>query len=88
MDPMSEFDIRDSFDAMDKEKVGRISMDSFKIVYLGLGYPKSGFEDLSEQVLRIQDNIDDGLSLKTVKTVLSKVCAISRSPYFRTHSTF
>jgi hypothetical protein len=82
MDPMSEFDIRDSFDAMDQEKMGRISMDAFNIVYLGLGYPRSGYEDLREQVLKIQGSIVDGISFKTVKTVLSKVCDSSRSPCF------
>lgn len=73
MDPRAKFDVRDAFDAMDLEKVGHISMDAFKIVYMGLGYPKSGYEDLMEHVLKIQGNIDNGLSLKTVQAVLSKV---------------
>jgi len=73
MDPITEFDIRDSFNAMDYERRGRISMEAFKIVYLGLGFARSGYDNITEQVLKIQDSIDDGLSFETVKAMLSKV---------------
>lgn len=76
MDPISEFDIRDSFNAMDCERRGRISMAAFKIVYLGLGFPRSGYDNITEQVLKIQESIDDGLRFETVKAMLSKVYEI------------
>jgi Ca2+-binding EF-hand superfamily protein len=76
MDTITEFDIRDSFDAMDQERRGRISMDAFKVVYMGLGFPRSGNEDLAKQVMKIQGSIDDGLSFTTVMAMLSKVCEI------------
>jgi len=77
MDPMNEFDVRDAFDAMDHEKMGRISIESFRIIYLGLGYPRSGYGNLREEVSKMQDNVDDGISFMTVKTILTKVCQVN-----------
>lgn len=56
MDSLDEFDIRDSFDAMDEEKLGRISTETFYILYLGMGYPKVSWESFVREVSTIQGN--------------------------------
>lgn len=72
-DIKSKYDVLDSFDALDHQKVGRLSMDDFKILYLGLGFPKFGYEALPELVMAVQTNPEDGVTLDTVIAVLSKV---------------
>ncbi len=74
MDSLDEFDIRDSFDAMDEDKLGRISLQTFYTMYLGLGYPQTTMDDLQRQIVAIQgdDSTGSSVSLETVLVLLSK----------------
>lgn len=72
MDSLDEFDIRDSFDAMDEEKLGRISTETFYILYLGMGYPKVSWESFVREVSTIQGN-DKMITPETAIQFLRKV---------------
>lgn len=70
MKKLDEFDIRESFDAMDEDKLGEISMATFYTMYLGLGYSKASLEDLQRRVLDVQGH-DGCVTIETVLKVLS-----------------
>jgi hypothetical protein len=72
MDSLDEFDIRDSFDAMDEEKLGRISTETFYTIYLGLGYPNIDFPNFTSQVSTAQGD-DKHITLDTAIEFLRKV---------------
>lgn len=71
MQSIDEFDIRESFDALDDEKLGRLSIDCFYTLYLGLGYPKQSKEALKEQVNARQT--DEYLTIDTALKILAQV---------------
>ena len=71
MTKLDEFDIRESFDAMDEEKLGEISIGTFHTMYLGLGYSKATLSDLQELVLAVQGH-KSFVTIETVLTILSK----------------
>lgn len=72
MDSLDEFDIRDSFDAMDEEKIGRIAPETFYNLYLGLGYPKISFASFTNQLSRVQGD-DKCITLISAIQFLRKV---------------
>jgi hypothetical protein len=72
MGSINEFDIRESFDAMDDEKLGRLSIDQVYTLYLGLGYPKLTVLELRNKVRAIQSE-DEAVTVDTVLQILSKV---------------
>jgi hypothetical protein len=74
MDSLDEFDIRDSFDAMDEEKLGLISTETLYTLYLGLGYPKRCFADFNSQVSTVQGE-DKHITLETAIEFSRKVSA-------------
>ena len=76
MNPLDEFDIREAFDAMDKEKLGLISMDEFYTLYLGLGFPKCSLEVLRSEVAAVHSDT----SKLTVGTALSVASRVSDLP--------
>ena len=53
---MDEYDIRESFDSLDNEKLGYLSLDQFYVLYLGLGYPQLTKDELKRQVGVIQSD--------------------------------
>lgn len=73
MDSIDEYDIRESFDSLDDDKTGRLSMSQFYTLYLGLGYPKMTQPELTNIVAKLQK--DETVTIGTVLKVLSKVCS-------------
>jgi hypothetical protein len=71
MQSIDEFDIRESFDALDDEKLGRLCLDRFYVLYLGLGYPKLTKDELEQQVRSRQT--DACVTIDTVLKILSQV---------------
>ena len=70
---MEEFDIRESFEAMDENMTGEISFDAFFTLYLGLGYPKATKKEL-RQLLNCAQGEASKVTLATVLHLLSQVC--------------
>jgi hypothetical protein len=68
---VDEFDIRESFEALDDEKFGRLTMDQFYTLYLGLGYPQLTKPDLRGKVHAIQR--EESVTIEIVLQILSKV---------------
>ena len=54
MDAADEYDIRESFAALDDDKLGFLELDAFYVLYLGLGYP---YMDKSEFVLELEQHL-------------------------------
>ena len=69
---MDEYDIRESFDSLDNEKLGYLSLDQFYVLYLGLGYPQLTKDELKRQVGVIQSD-QQNVTVETVIKVLKKV---------------
>ena len=69
---LDEFDIRESFDALDDEKLGFISVDNFYVMYLGLGYkPQMTIDALKDKfpsMLQAQT-----ITVETAIKILSEV---------------
>lgn len=70
MDSLDEYDIRDTFDALDEEKEGKLTIDKFYTLYLGLGFPKMTLEELRNKVRAIQG--EDIVDVGTVIQLLFK----------------
>mgnify|MGYP000556342408 CR=1 FL=1 len=68
---VDEFDIRESFEALDDEKLGRLTMDQFYTLYLGLGYPQLTKPDLRGKVSAIQS--EESVTIEVVLYILSQV---------------
>lgn len=71
MNKLDEFDIRESFDAMDDEKLGEISIGAFHTMCLGLGYSKASLGDLKDLILNVQGH-ESFVTIETALTILSK----------------
>jgi hypothetical protein len=95
MTRLEEFDIRESFDALDDEKLGLLSMDQFYTLYLGLGYePKVTVEEMNARLQRVRQDEDEEeeeeekVTVEAAIKVLSKVSRTGRVNLFaciRTH---
>jgi hypothetical protein len=72
---VDEFDIRESFEALDDEKFGRLTMDQFYTLYLGLGYPQLTKPDLRGKVHAIQS--EESVTIEVVLYILSQVRTVS-----------
>jgi hypothetical protein len=83
---MDQYDIEESFEALDKDKFGRLSIDDAYILLLGLGYlkdykQKDNFtpSDLKHSVRRVvqgqmdEDGTGERVSLKSLMHVVEKV---------------
>lgn len=75
-----EFDIRDAFEAMDNDKVGRLSMGDFHILMLGLGYGRISLSDLQNHVATLQGHVRE-VNIDTALAVCAKV-RILLLPFF------
>jgi hypothetical protein len=71
MDSIDEYDIRESFDALDDEKLGRLTVDQSYTLYLGLGYPRMALPEWRSKVHAIQS--EETVAIDTVIKILSKV---------------
>eukprot|EP00980_Cylindrotheca_fusiformis_P005768 scaffold1203_cov117-Cylindrotheca_fusiformis.AAC.7 len=80
MNSTDEFDIRETFEALDGEKLGRLSLDSFYTLYLGLGYPKQTKEDLKQQVQ--SRHAGEYVTIDTALKILSQSYDILTSPQY------
>jgi Ca2+-binding EF-hand superfamily protein len=73
MKALDEYDIRESFEALDTECWGSITMTDLHTIYLALGYRP---DDLTVQDLQIKAGVaapTERLSLERVLEILSKV---------------
>jgi hypothetical protein len=93
MTSLEEFDIRESFDALDNEKLGLLAMDQFYTLYLGLGYePKVTPKEMNARVQRVRQeeeaggNEEDNLTVEIAVMVLSKVSRCGRVKRLHTFS--
>ena len=71
MDSIDEYDVRESFDAMDDEKLGCLTLDQFYTLYLGLGYPRATIEEVKAKIRAVQS--DETITINTALQVLAKV---------------
>ena len=85
MNAIDEYDIRDTFQALDSDQDGFLTLDEFHTLYLGLGYrpQRISQQELQQLVLECNSdgtrtNNDQGgsISLGVVLQVLKKVCVL------------
>ena len=74
MDSLDEFDIQESFDAMDEERIGRINTEAFYKLVMGLGYaPNIKFKSFVSKLSLVQGRDQDGITLGAAIEFLRKV---------------
>lgn len=72
MDPRDEHDIRDSFQALDSDHDGSLSIEEFYKLYIGLGFQPERIQ-LNEFQQMVQIAADTLVSVDDVLKMLSKV---------------
>lgn len=88
LNAMDEYDIRDTFQALDSDQDGCLTLDEFHTLYLGLGYRPQRLtrDELEQEILRAcrkndDDNVDGSssnnmlISVEVCLQVLRKVCS-------------
>lgn len=80
MDPKDEHDIRDSFQALDSDHDGSLSLEEFYKLYIGLGFHPERIQ-LNEFEQMVQITGDTLVSVDVVVEKLSKVCITKERPF-------
>lgn len=76
MDPKDEYDVRDSFQALDSDHDGYLSLEEFYKLYLGLGFHPQRIQ-LNDFQQMIQLNAAG--TLVSVDEVIEKLCKVRKA---------
>lgn len=74
----TEHDIRESFSALDDDKLGFLDIDGLYLLYLGLGYPYMDKEDLMKQMWPEESDDIEHVTVEKVLAFLDNVRCYSQ----------